>query len=49
MLRIAFPILLLAAAASAAGPDPDALLKQFDSLRNGWDSFVVRVSIRNFE
>ena len=49
MLRTTFPILLLAAASSAAAPDPDALLKQFDSLRNGWDSYVVRVSIRNFE
>jgi len=49
MIRIAFPILLVAAAASAATPDPDALIRQFDSLRNGWDSYVVRVSIRNFE
>jgi outer membrane lipoprotein-sorting protein len=49
MLRTEFPIFLLAAAASAAAPDPEALIKQFDSLRNGWDSYVVRVSIRNYE
>ncbi len=49
MLRTTFPIMLIAAAAFAAAPDPDALLKQFDSLRNGWNSYVVRVSIRNYE
>jgi outer membrane lipoprotein-sorting protein len=49
MFRTALPFILMAAAATAAPPDPDALLKQFDSLRNGWDSYVVRVSIRNFE
>jgi outer membrane lipoprotein-sorting protein len=49
MLRTAFPVFLMAAAAWAAAPDPNALLKQFDSLRNGWDSYVVRVSIRNLE
>jgi outer membrane lipoprotein-sorting protein len=49
MLRITFVTFLIAAAASAAAPDPEALLRQFDSLRNGWDSYVVRVSIRNYE
>ena len=49
MLRTALLSVVMAAAASGAGPDPEALLKQFDSLRNGWDSYVVRVSIRNYE
>jgi outer membrane lipoprotein-sorting protein len=40
---------LLFAAAAAATPDPQALLKQSDAVRNGWPSFVVRVKITNFE
>ncbi len=49
MLRTGILSVLVAAAATAAAPDPSALLRQFDSLRNGWDSYVVRVSIRNYE
>jgi outer membrane lipoprotein-sorting protein len=49
MLRTIFLSVLMAAAAAAAPPDPSALLRQFDALRNGWNSYVVRVSIRNYE
>jgi outer membrane lipoprotein-sorting protein len=49
MVRTRWPIILMAAAAWAAAPDPNALLQQFDTMRNGWDSYVVRVSIRNYE
>jgi outer membrane lipoprotein-sorting protein len=38
-----------AAGLHAATPDAGALLRQFDSLRNGWESFVVRVKITNYE
>jgi hypothetical protein len=41
--------LLMLALAMPAGPDPQALLRQYDTLRNGWNSFAVRVAITNFE
>ncbi|MGE5645981.1 MAG: outer membrane lipoprotein-sorting protein [Acidobacteriota bacterium] len=41
--------LILGVLLAVPAPDTDALMKQFDSVRNGWESFVVRVSIRNFE
>ncbi len=41
--------LLFTATAALAAPDPASLLKQYDSLRNGWASFVVRVKITNYE
>jgi outer membrane lipoprotein-sorting protein len=37
------------AAPALAAPDPLALLRQSDAVRNGWPSFVVRVKITNFE
>lgn len=46
MLTCFVSALLLAA---APAPDPQALLKQYDSLRNGWNSFSVRVKLTNFE
>lgn len=48
MRSIIFSLVAVVGAA-AAGPDAPALLKQYDSLRNGWESFTVRVAITNFE
>ncbi|MGD0012984.1 MAG: outer membrane lipoprotein-sorting protein [Bryobacteraceae bacterium] len=48
MTRVALGLCLLAAA-QAAAPNPAALLQQFDAVRNGWNSFVVRVRISNYE
>ena len=36
-------------AQTPAHPDADALLKQSDSYRNGWTSYVLRVKITNYE
>lgn len=41
--------LAAAAVCSAAGPDAQALLARYDRLRNGWDSFSVRVAITTYE
>ncbi|HVX67261.1 MAG TPA: outer membrane lipoprotein-sorting protein [Bryobacteraceae bacterium] len=41
--------MLLACTLSAAAPDAAELLRRFDATRNGWDTYVVRVNIRNFE
>lgn len=49
MIRAAMLGLLTMVAPLLAAPDPQALLRQFDSLRNGWQSFVARVVIRNYE
>ncbi len=50
MFRI-IPLLALSAVIACGGtlPDAQALLKRADSVRNAWSSFVVRVSISNFE
>jgi outer membrane lipoprotein-sorting protein len=40
---------LAAGSAQAATPDAQALLKQSDSYRNGWPTFVVRVKITDYE
>ncbi|MGA7340279.1 MAG: outer membrane lipoprotein-sorting protein [Terracidiphilus sp.] len=37
------------AATTAANPDAEAILKQSDTFRNGWPSYVLRVKITNFE
>ncbi len=42
-------MLIAALLLAAAVPDTAALLRQFDAVRNGWESFVVRVRIENFE
>lgn len=42
-------VFLVGAACGFAAPDAQALLKQSDALRNGWQSYVVRVKISNFE
>jgi outer membrane lipoprotein-sorting protein len=38
-----------ARAASAPGPDAEALLKRSDTFRNGWPSFVVHVKITDYD
>jgi outer membrane lipoprotein-sorting protein len=50
--RMALTIALLGAAAATAAalpPDPATLLKRSDRSRNGWDSFVGRVKIIEYE
>ncbi len=49
MTRIVLVGLMSAFALQAAAPDAAVLLKRFDAVRNGWESYAVRVSIRNFE
>lgn len=49
MIRILLMSLAVAAVCAAAGPDAQALLKRYDALRNGWNSFSVRVAIQTFE
>lgn len=40
---------LVGHAASAHGPDAEALLERSDTFRNGWPSFVTHVKITNYE
>jgi outer membrane lipoprotein-sorting protein len=40
---------LAASAAAAVPPDPALLLRRSDRSRNGWDSFVARIRIVNYE
>jgi len=49
MTRTLALALIGAAACQAAAPDAQALLAGYDRLRNGWDSFSVRVRIQTFE
>ncbi len=49
MTRVLILALAVAAVCVAAGPDAGALLKRYDTLRNGWNSFTVRVAIQTFE
>jgi outer membrane lipoprotein-sorting protein len=48
-LAVLFAAAMLASAARVEGVDAQALLKRSDASRNGWNSYVVRVKISNFE
>ena len=48
-LALAFACIGPARAASASGPDAEALLKRSDTYRNGWPSYVVHVKITDYD
>src|ERR1039457_4984055 len=48
-LSLLLAFVLVARAATPAGVNAEALLKQSDTYRNGWPSFVTHVKITNYE
>lgn len=48
-LSLLLAFVLVARAATPAGINAEALLKQSDTYRNGWPSFVTHVKITNYE
>ena len=49
VLLCCLAVILPSFAATAPDVDAQAILKQADSARNGWNSYVVRVKITNYE